>query len=172
MEELFIAMLELIEESDLIAEGALIISEEVLAENAFSLEMIGEIFSNVVASLSVFKEWMVTTFELSEKVVNALLTLQIMYDMVYTHANKVRDSGRCISVTAAMRDMEGTMIKNHSKIQDMAAKQVASANFSKLPQSIQDKLKETADLSPMAYWISVKVEIMKSLMKIPIYTLN
>lgn len=162
-------MLELIADGDLIAIEALIISEEILAEAAFTAEMIGEVFSQIVESLSVFKEWMVATFQLSAKVVNALLGLQIMYNMIYTHATRVRESRRCISVTAALRDMEATMVKNHEKIQTAAAKQCENSTFSELPAEIQSRLREVAGLSPMEYWNSVKISIMHSLMKIPIY---
>jgi len=170
MEELFAALLEVIVEGDLIAEAALFISEDILSEVAFSMEMLGEVYSTMVESLSVFKEWMVTTFELTEDVVNAMLGLQIMYNMIYTHYQQVAKSGRCISVSVALEDIEATLKKTSIQMIELARKQIAQPNFSKLPADIQKRIRDIEHQAPMQYWLSVKIDIMHSLMKLPIYS--
>ncbi len=170
MEEFIIIILEVIESSDLIADSALLISESaILSELAFDMSIMEDVYAEIVESLDIFKKWMIKTFELTNDIVNAMLTLQLIYNMVYSHYQKVSDSGMCISVEVALDDIEGTLKKNYKKMITLAQKEIASAKFNNLPESIQDKILAIEHQSPMEYWLGAKTEIMNSLKKIPFY---
>lgn len=170
MEELLAVLLEVIESSDLIADSALLISEDaILSELAFDMSILEDVYAEIVESLDIFKKWMMKTFELTNDIVNAMLTLQLIYNMVYSHYQKVSDSGMCISVEVALDDIEGTLKKNYKKMIALAQKEVSSTKFKNLPESIQNKILEIEHQSPMQYWLGAKTEIMTSLKKIPFY---
>ena len=170
MEELLAAILEEIAESDLIAEGAMLISEDILSDLTLSGDTFSYVYSTITETLAVFKKWMTLTLKLTEYSVNALLGIQLMYNMIQFHYGRGHDSGMQISVTAALRDMEGTMKKNFQVLINMAKKQIAAPSFSKLPVEIQRRIRSIESETPMQYWLSVKDEILKSLMKIPLYS--
>ena len=165
----FAVVLEVIEEADLIADVALITSEEILSEIAFDVSLLKDVYSGIIESLEVFKEWMMKTFEFTQDVINAILGLQLIYNMVYTHYQKVSESGMCISVEVALDDIEGTLKQNYKKMVALAQKEIASPKFNTLPEDIQNKIREIENQSPMEYWLGAKIEIMNSLKKIPIY---
>jgi len=163
-------LLEVIEESDLILDSALIISEDfILSELAFDMSILEGVYSEIIGSLDIFKSWMIKTFMLTNDVVNAMIGLQLIYNMVYTHYQKASDSGMCISVETALEDIEGTLKKNYKEMVALAQKQVAAPSFEKIPIDIQNKVREIELQTPMEYWLGSKMEIMKSLKKMPFY---
>ncbi|MGA0560166.1 hypothetical protein ACO2Q8_26120 [Larkinella sp. VNQ87] len=169
MEEVFFIVLEVIEDADLIAGSELIISADILSEMAFDMSMLEDVYAEIVESLDVFKSWMMKTFELTKEVVNAMLGLQLMYNMVYTHYQSVEASSRCISVETALQDIEGTLKKNFEKLVSLAQKERTSPQFNTLPTDIQNQISAITNQTPMAYWLSTKPTIMSALKKMPLY---
>lgn len=152
----------------MIEESELIISENLLSDIPVDINILQTIYEDI-NSFSSFKSWLLKTFNLANDTLNAFLYLQLLYNMIYTHYNKVADNKSNISLEEALLDIEGTLKKNYTQIIDTAKKQIKSNNFSKLPIDIQNKLKNISSQTPMEYWLSAKVEIMKSLKKLQIY---
>jgi hypothetical protein len=169
MQELFIEFLDVITEEDLVADSSLIISENILADVAISPEILSSVYSTVCKSLAVFKNWMSIALEFTEDAVNAILGLQLLYNMVTEHFRQVSDSNEQISLPDALQDIEATLIKHFQKLRDLAKKQITAPAFGKLPLAIQNQIRGIEQQTPMSYWLSVRIEVMKSLIKIPMY---
>lgn len=170
MEELIAVFLEVVTEEDVLVESELVwVSESLLSDVAFDMAVLEDVYAGIVRSLEVFKGWMKATFALSGEVVNAMLALQLVHDMVKSHYRSASESGRCISVEEALLDIEGTLIANHAKTVALARKEIASPRFGELPRDVQQKVRSVASQTPRAFWDASKIEIMKALVKIPIY---
>src|SRR5262249_30083389 len=169
MEELLVEFLETTVEEDLVPEIELIISDDLLTGVVIEEELLSTAYSQVCKSLSVFKGWIAATLKLTEEAVNAIIALQFIFNMITTHYSQAVDSNRCISVSGALQDIEATLVKNYRKMRELATKLVAAPSFAKLPAGVQAQIRSIETRTPREYWLSMKIEIMKSLLKIHIY---
>lgn len=169
MEEIIAGLLELIAESEVVAVGELIISVDLMAELAMDAEVLGSVYTGIVETFETFQSWLILAFDITKPVVEAMLGLQFMYHMIYTHYSKSSDTGVMISISTALEDIEGTLKKHYEDMIKMANKISQGEGFGKLSEDARNKVLAIESTSPMGYWVSVKPEILKALKQIPIY---
>jgi hypothetical protein len=169
MEEIFAILLGVITEGDLVPATALVVSEELLTEVAVEEAVLSDVYSGVVETLEVFKTWASAAFAMTSAVVNAMLGLQLLYNMILTHYDQASQNGFCVSIEVALEDIEGTFKANYQKMIALANKEIADPQFASLPDDVQAEVRGILAQTPMQYWLAQKITIMKALMKVPMY---
>jgi hypothetical protein len=169
MFELVFQFLAVLEDADVLASSLLVLSEDIFATVAFDEEMLGIVYEQCVSSLLTFQRWLAAMVDVSNDVVNALFGLQMLYNMVYTHYQRVQQTKQCISVSTALLDAEATLKKNYVQVVAAAGKEIASPAFAALTPDVQARFRVIATQSPMDYWLSVKQDILGALLKNPLY---
>jgi hypothetical protein len=166
---LLLEFLAVVEDADIIEATLLVVSEDIMAEVAFDEAMLGIVYEEYVGSLATFQSWLAGVYDVTQEVVNALFGLQMLYNLVYGHYQRVVHSKRCVSVSQALLDTEATLKKNYAKIVAGAQKAMASPAFAKLSPGMQERFRQIAIQSPMEYWLSVRQDILTALRKNPLY---
>jgi len=169
MEEILALILEDILTSDVLPLTLVVISDDLLGEMAIAAEELSEMFTNIIQNFETFQSWCAENLTEVPEIIKQIIGVQMLLSMIHHHWDLASDQNKGIDVETALQDIEATLVKNHAKMMGVANRVIQSSKFSQLPAYAQADLKALVSTSPGAFWKSVKVGIMKSLLKMPIY---
>lgn len=167
MEELALLIADIVE--DWVFDDAMLALstlDELITELAYDMEL-EEDMDSIISSFDTFKSWSTTNLPSVSNILNGIVGLQLVYNLIVSHAKDAATAHRTISVEQALGDIEGTLVKNFA---DLRQKAQALLEKPGLTEASKASLRATVGMSPAQYWDSSKLPIMLSLEKLPIYT--